>query len=1051
MPTVTETTDASSSSATPYAMAIGQTFRGTLTSGDSDWIRVDYDGVTPATVSVVGVGALNLGIYDTVINIRDAAGNIVGTDDESGPGSFSTLVATGAAAGTYYIEVVGYTSSDIGQYELSITQGNLPSYNVEMGAGVLYREDLAWVSTPGTGATVTWGVRTSDADSSTDASGNAAPFSVLSSAEIDAVKTALALYSDVSGLTFQQVNPGGTTNDATMLFSNYTSTTDGAGAYAYYPGSTASGDVAGDVHLNTDSISTTSIPSGSYSQFVIMHEIGHAVGLVHPGDYNAAPGTAVTYANNAQFIEDSHQYTVMSYFDETNTGASYDSYPDTLMLYDIYALQQLYGVNHATRSGNTVYGFNANAGDIYNFAINTTPVMSIWDGAGVDTLDVSGFTQNQIVNLNEGTFSNIGGLTKNVSIAYGAVIENAVGGSGDDTITGNAFANVLTGGNGNDILMGQTGKDTLLGGNGNDVLSTGLANVAIGYGYDSVGGDSIDGGAGTDRLLLDRVYFTKSFTIDLTDTTVLQTLGDGTQIINVEQIAFYGGSGNDGVKGGLLDDTIDSGNGNDTLDGGAGNDMIYGGGGNDVITASAGFDIIYGGAGADKITVTALTDLAQGSSGFVYGEDGNDTITGGAGNDTFFGQADNDYLTAGAGDDSLNGGDGSDKLYGGDGNDTLTVSSGTDTFSGGAGNDVLDFSQIATAAITLALGTGSGTFTGFGATTGFTGVEGIVGSSFNDVLETRTDASGILSGGAGNDTLTAYLGNDLLAGGAGNDYLTAGDGNDSLDGGLGNDKLYGGNGNDTLLVSAGTDTFSGGAGNDVLDFSQIATSGVTLALGTGSGTFTGFGATLSFTGVEDVIGSAFDDTLSARSTTAGRLYGGEGNDTLLGSSANDILTGGGGNDSLTGGDGLDVLNGDAGNDRLFGGAGNDSLNGGDGNDWLVGGAGNDRLYGNEGADTFVFAFNGGNDTVKDFNVTDDVFAFDAASFGIAAGAAIADYLVLNAASNTIPAAPDSAHGYFRASQTAIYWDDDGNGAHASVRLASYSAITGLTQDDFIFV
>ena len=76
----------------------------------------------------------------------------------------------------------------------------------------------------------------------------------------------------------------------------------------------------------------------------------------HPGDYNAGPGVNITYGAHAQFIQDTHQYTVMSYFDKSNTTASYNSYPDTLMLFDIYSLHQLYGANMTTRAGDTVYG-----------------------------------------------------------------------------------------------------------------------------------------------------------------------------------------------------------------------------------------------------------------------------------------------------------------------------------------------------------------------------------------------------------------------------------------------------------------------------------------------------------------------------------------------------------------------------------------------------------------------------------------------------------------------------------------------------------------------
>ncbi|MFP3520841.1 M10 family metallopeptidase C-terminal domain-containing protein, partial [Pseudomonas sp. SIMBA_077] len=76
----------------------------------------------------------------------------------------------------------------------------------------------------------------------------------------------------------------------------------------------------------------------------------------------------------------------------------------------------------------------------------------VWDGGGNDTLDFSGFTQNQKINLTATSFSDVGGLVGNVSIAHGVTVENAIGGSGNDLLIGNAAANILEGGAGNDII-----------------------------------------------------------------------------------------------------------------------------------------------------------------------------------------------------------------------------------------------------------------------------------------------------------------------------------------------------------------------------------------------------------------------------------------------------------------------------------------------------------------------------------------------------------------------------------------------------------------------
>ena len=142
----------------------------------------------------------------------------------------------------------------------------------------------------------------------------------------------------------------------------------------------------------------------------------------------------------------------------------------------------------STRTGDTVYGFNStetSQWSPFDFSVNEAPVVSIWDAGGNDTLDVSGWSVDQVIDLNEGAFSDVGGMTKNVSIAFGAAIENAVGGQGSDTIIGNALANTLSGNNGNDLMFGGEGDDILIGGAGNDTLVGGGGNDTLSGSSDS--------------------------------------------------------------------------------------------------------------------------------------------------------------------------------------------------------------------------------------------------------------------------------------------------------------------------------------------------------------------------------------------------------------------------------------------------------------------------------------------------------------------------------------------------------------------------------------
>ena len=466
MTTIIETTDAAGSTSTLYAMLAGDVFIGNLSQGETDWIAVTLVAGHTYSFGSVGLGAAGSGVTDPLLKLRAANGTVLNNGslaDDAGPGFNADLQYTAVTSGTYYIEVKSLSGAIDGEYGLVVTEGNRPSYDAELGAAVIYREGITWAATPGTAVALTWGVRASGP--ALDASGNSAPFSQLSAAQIAATEAALANFAEVGNISFTQVDPG----SATILVGAYTSASDGAGAYAYFPGSTAAGNSAGDLWINNDAVSTNSLPVGSYDHFVFLHELGHAIGLDHPGDYNAAPGVTITYNNAAQFIEDSQQFSVMSYFSASATEPdSPTTYSDTLMLYDIYAIQEMYGVNNATRSGNDTYGFHATLGGAYDFTVNVDPLLCIWDGAGIDTLDLSGFGGRQIIDLNDGAFSNVGGFTGNLSIAVGADIENAVGGRGRDKIYGNELNNVLKGGRGVDILFGAGGNDRMTGNAGAD-------------------------------------------------------------------------------------------------------------------------------------------------------------------------------------------------------------------------------------------------------------------------------------------------------------------------------------------------------------------------------------------------------------------------------------------------------------------------------------------------------------------------------------------------------------------------------------------------------
>ncbi len=296
----------------------------------------------------------------------------------------------------------------------------------------------------------------------------------------------------------------------------------------------------------------------------------------------------------------------------------------------------------------------------------------------------------------------------------------------------------------------------------------------------------------------------------------------------------------------------------------AGNDLMTGALGADSLAGGTGGDTIIGGGGADLLTGEQGNDSLEGGDGndSLVGNTGLDTLLGGAGNDTLRGGDQDDLLDGGADNDLVVGGKGNDTLDGGDGNDTLQGAVGDDALTGGLGVDMADYS-ISTDPVTVNLAGGVGGSTvllaGVGSgTDSLTGIEGAIGSIFND-------------------SLSGDIGDNLLVGLSGNDTLSGGDGDDTLEGGT------------------GTNTLDGGNGIDVLSFAG-ATSGITLTL-TGSGTqsFAGAG-TQAFLSMEGLSGSAFADTLTG-DIGANRLYGMDGNDTLDGGGGADTMAGGRGDDT----------------------------------------------------------------------------------------------------------------------------------------------------------
>ncbi|MFB2552915.1 calcium-binding protein [Ensifer soli] len=233
----------------------------------------------------------------------------------------------------------------------------------------------------------------------------------------------------------------------------------------------------------------------------------------------------------------------------------------------------------------------------------------------------------------------------------------------------------------------------------------------------------------------------------------------------------------------------------------------------------------------------------------------------------------------------------------------------------------------------------------------------IYGTLNDDVLSGRQGYNNTIFGKDGHDTISGANLRDGLYGGNGNDRIFAGGGNDVVDGGAGADIVNAGTGNDEIRALNDGDVIDGGAGTDVVSYAQAA--GAVYASLKAGHSFRYASETVidTYANVENLGGSAFDDSLEGNAN-ANTLSGGAGNDTLAGGLGADTLMGGAGDDLLLGegteSGGIDVgdrLYGDAGNDTLRGYAGNDQLDGGDGDDLLNGGQGRDALSGGKGIDT----------------------------------------------------------------------------------------------------
>ena len=328
-----------------------------------------------------------------------------------------------------------------------------------------------------------------------------------------AAVNALAAWSAVANVVFHPVDDTADRVGDIRFASTSVNGIKNSQAYAYSPSNAPEG---GDVWLNPSAY-WDGYNAGDYGYMTYMHEVGHALGLSHPFGGSVSGDVLPT-------AQDSYNNSLMSYTALAGHGGSYVNFnPTTPMLYDIAAIQYLYGANTSFRAGD----------DTYTFYQGQSYYQTLWDGGGNDTIIWSATSQGATIDLRGGHWSDLGNplqfndqngkplatVDNDVAIYFTVTIENAVGGAVNDTLIGNEAANRLNGNGGNDTLQGNQGNDTLDGGAGIDVAvyNGAYRNYALGRTGTALTVGDKTGPDGNDTLnQVERLHFSDGwFAVDL--------------------------------------------------------------------------------------------------------------------------------------------------------------------------------------------------------------------------------------------------------------------------------------------------------------------------------------------------------------------------------------------------------------------------------------------------------------------------------------------------------------------------------------------------------
>ncbi len=646
---------------------------------------------------------------------------------------------------------------------------------------------------------------------------------------------------------------------------------------------------------------------------------------------------------------------------------------------------------------------------------------NIFGDDGADTLEGGGGADLLVGGADNDSLSGDG---ENDSLYGNEGADTLLGGAGADLLEGGLDNDSLSGGDGNDSLYGNEGTDTLDGGVGADLLEGGLDNDSLSGGdgndslYGNEGADTLDGGAGADLLEggLDN-----------------DSLSGG-----ADNDSLYGNEGADTLDGGAGADLLVGGADNDSLSGGADSDSLYGNEGADTLEGGTGADLLVGGADNDSLSGGDDDDALFGNEGAdtLDGGAGNDLLEGGLENDGLSGGAGNDTLSGGAGADTLDGGAGQDLLIGGEGADQFIIEKadysalGTDEAvtaallrenlsdltgwaakkagvlppqAGGPGNETpfpasaLDISAVGDAvrdaappylpslSVEAIVGLVETSLTGIVAADPDAPLEAnVIGQLVSDLVAPTfgANATGRTANAVVQDinrqkqefaeqtsppeiteaellalakqvTIEDFeIGTDVLVLSS-HDYL----------GGLGlstndvkvTDTVGDGTGDAILNLPDGSTVTLIGIDPRTLDPETLETMGFLPSNDTSDfqNAFVTAGGKIFGGGGDDELVGSLNAELFSGGTGNDKVFGGAGADTIFGGSGSDLIEGGEGDDVLYTGTGDDTLLGGEGNDILYNSSGDDSLSGGAGDDKLVASSGDDTLEGDEGADTLI--------------------------------------------------------------------------------------------------